>query len=424
MTNLLCEIAIIGAGLAGLAAADHLKSHGYDVKIIEAENRVGGRVLTYHLPDRTHFELGPFSFGDGEQPLWDYVHRFALPIIKHTEMERIFWFKDWTGKMSEKGFFLKGQEQEIPLYLLLNTFRERLEKITEDMPLSDALRFIGASDDAIEWLKANTFVGLLGNGFQTNSTHAVLVFLKQYDHSTSFYAIKGGNDQLPKAFAKQLKENILFNHRAQRIEQLKEKCIIKGETFTIEAKRVIFAIPLSEMKKIEIRPSLSLEKQEAIQNIPYTFCARISIIAPPAIFGVPPRAGVFLFSDCLGWFREQTLFQMDPHKKTVLSISVVGDQAEKLSTSLEEWKKSTNDALSKLYPNWDPNQAEYYTHVWKEGYSYFPANMNYLQDSLRKVEDRIHFAGEHTSRMFSSMNGAIESGIRVAEEIISCEKLE
>lgn len=423
MTNLLCEIAIIGAGLAGLAAADHLKSHGYNVKVIEAESRVGGRVLTYHLPDNTHFELGPFSFGDGEQPLWDYVHRFALPIIKHTQMERIFWFKDWTGKISEKGPFLKGQEQEIPLYLLLNSYREKLEEITEDIPLSDALRFVGASENAIEWLQANTLAGLLGNGFQTNSTHAILAFLKQYDNSTSFYAIQGGNDRLPQAFAKELKENILFNHRVQKIEQLKEKCILKGETFTIEAKRVIFATPLSEIKKIEITPSLSLEKQEAIQKIPYTLCARISIIAPSAILDIPPRGGVFLFSDHLGWFREQTLFQVNPQEKTVINISVTGHQAEKLSASVEDWKKSINDALSKLYLNWDPKQAEYYTHVWKEGYSYFPANMNELQKSLRQVEGRIHFAGEHTSDKFSSMNGAIESGIRVAKEILKCEEL-
>jgi monoamine oxidase len=423
MTNLLCEVAVIGAGLAGLASADYLKSHGYDVKIIEAENRVGGRVLTHHLPDNIHFELGPFSFGDGEQPLWDYIHRFALPIIKHTQMERIFWFKNWAGKVSEKGSFLKGQEQEIPLCLLLNSFREKLEKIPEDMPLYDALRFIGASEDAIQWLQANTLIGLLGNGFKTNSTHAALTFLKQYDDSTSFYAIQGGNDQLPQAFATQLKENIFFNHRVQKIEQLKEKCILKGETFTIEAKRVIFAIPLSEMNKIEISPSLSLEKQLAIQNIPYTLCARISIIAPSAIFDVPPRAGVFLFSDCLGWFREQTLFQIDPHKKTVLNISVVGHQAEKLSLSKPEWKKSIDEALSKLYPKWDPEKAEYHTHVWKEGYSYFSANMNELQNSLRKVEGSIHFAGEHTSDKFSSMNGALESGIRVAKEIQSYEEI-
>ncbi len=423
MTNLLCEVAIIGAGLAGLAAADSLKSQGYNVKVIEAESRVGGRVLTYHLPDNTHFELGPFSFGDGEQPLWDYIHRFALPIIKHTQMERIFWFKDWTGKISEKGHFLKGKEQELPLYLLLNSYREKLEKISEDMPLRDALQFVGASENAIEWLQANTLVGLLGNGFEINSTHAALAFLKQYDNSTSFYAIQGGNDQLPQAFAKQLKENFLFNYRVQKIEHLKDKCILTGERFTIEARRVIFAIPLPEIRKIEISPPLSLEKQSAIQNIPYTLCARISIIAPSAIFGIPPRGGVFLFSDCLGWFREQTLFQIDPHKKTVLSISLVGHQAEKLFSSVGEWKRSIDEALSKLYPKWDPKLAEYYAHVSKEGYSYFSTNRKELQNSLRKVEGRMHFAGEHTSDKFSSMNGALESGIRVGKEIQAYEEI-
>jgi len=48
--------------------------------------------------------------------------------------------------------------------------------------------------------------------------------------------------------------------------------------------------------------------------------------------------------------------------------------------------------------------------------------MNELQNSLRKIEGRIHFAGEHTSDKFSSMNGAIESGIRVAKEIQSYER--
>lgn len=420
MTSLSCDIAVIGAGLAGLAAADFLQSKGYHVKVIEAENRVGGRVLTHHLPNGIHFELGPFSFGNGEQPLWGYIHRFALPIIKHTQMERPFWFKEWKGMISEKGTFLKKEEQDVPLYQLMNHFRQELEKITEDMPFANALQSIGASPEAIEWLQANTLAGLLGDGFQTVSTQAILTFLRQYDDSNAFYALKGGNDQLPQAFAEELKENILFNYRVQKIEELKEKCILQGETFTIEAQRVIFAIPLPAMEKIEITPTLSESKQEALYNIPYTSCARISIIAPPAILDPLPRAGVFLFSDSLGWFREQTAFQIDPHQKTVLNVSVVGDQARKLSAlPVEEWRKSIDDVLSQLSPNWNPEQAEYYTHSWKEGgYSYFPKDMKHLQDSLRKVEGRFHFAGEQTSDKFSSMNGALESGIRVAKEIL------
>lgn len=416
-----CDFAVIGAGLAGLAAAEHLQSQGYHVKVIDAENRVGGRVFTRHLSDGTHFELGPFSFGNGEQPLWKYIQRFNLAIVQLSQMEKTFWFKDWEGMLSEKGLFLKGQEQEIPLCQLMNHFRPELEKITEDIPLFDAMQRIGASNEAIEWLEANTLAGLLGNGFQTISTHAALAYLKQYDHSTAFYAMEGGNDKLPQAFAKELKGNILLNYRVQKIEQLREKCLLKGDDFEIEAKRVIISIPASGIKKIEISPSFSIRKQKAIQSIPYTVCAQVSIIAPPAIFGTSPRGGVFLFSDRLGWFREQTAFQIDPLKKTVLNVSVVGDQAEKLSASSEEWKKSINEALSKLFPNWDPQAAEYHVNVWKEGYSYFSTKMDELQDSLREPDGRLHFAGEHTSHKYSSMNGAIESGLRVAKEILSLE---
>ncbi len=422
ITHSTCDVAIIGAGLAGLAATDLLKSQGYEVKVLEEENSVGGRLLSRFLPDNVHFEEGPFSFGNKEQPLWDYIHRFSLPIIAHTPMENTFWFKDLKGTLNEKGTFLKGEEREVPLYLLWNYFRNKLEKIPEDMPCKYALERIGASPQAIAWLQANTVAGLIGEGFQTISTKALLTFLQQYDGSTSFYAIQGGNNRLAQALAEKMKEQILLNHRLQKIEQSNEKCVLHGETFTIESRRVIFTIPLSEMKKIEIKPSLSIKKQEASTNTFYTTCARLSIVAPPAILGIPPRGGVFLFSDRLGWFRDQTAFQVNPYNKTVICVSIVGDQVRKLTeTSINEWKQSINDALSELYPSWDPNKAEFYPSFWKEGYSYFAADMTEIQTSLREFEGRFHFAGEHTSKKFSSMNGAIESGIRAAKEILKLE---
>ncbi len=421
--SIYCDIAVIGAGLAGLAAADYLQSKGYQVKVIEAQKQVGGRVFTYHVSSDTHFEEGPFSFGNGEQPLWGYIERFALPLIKHTQMERMFWFNNQTGFLSEKGLFLKQEEQKEPLYQLMNIFRSKLEKLSGDMSLTDALQLVGASKEAIEWLQANTLVGLLGNGLHTISMKAALAFLKQYDTSSCFYALKGGNDQLPQAFAKELKDHILLNHRVKKIEQLKEKCLLKGEEFTIEAKRVIVAISLLDLQKIEICPPLSSEKQKAIAQISYTTCTRISMIAPPKIFGIEPRGGVFLFSDHLGWFRDQTIFQIDPTKKNVINVSVVGDQAQKFSTSPEEWKKSIHEALSKLYPDWKPSEVESHLFTWKEGYAYFPPHTYDQKDLLRAIEDRMHFAGEHTSQKFASMNGAIESGIRAANEILSIEEL-
>ena len=133
MASLTCNVAIVGAGLAGLAAADLLKSLGLTVTILEAENRAGGRLLTHRLPTGEHFELGAFSFVNGEQPLGNFVSRFALPVIQHSQMDRSYWFKEWHGKMSEKGAFLEGKEQEVPLAQLMSLFKKALESIDEDV---------------------------------------------------------------------------------------------------------------------------------------------------------------------------------------------------------------------------------------------------------------------------------------------------
>ena len=266
-------------------------------------------------------------------------------------------------------------------------------------------------------MQFNTLIGLLGNGFRTISTKAALAFLKQYDSSISFYALKGGNDQLPQAFADRLNGHILFNLRVQRVEQLKEKCLLEcaknGETIFFEAKKVVFAIPLPALHKIEISPPLSIEKQKLIQNIFYTKCARMTIVAPPTTLSPAPQGGCFLTSR-LGWFRDESAFQKDPYKKTVISVNTAGENARELFSSIDR----INDILSKISQNWDPRQAEYHTHFWNEGYSYFPPGIFEQLSYLEQPEGNFHFAGEGTVPENASMNAALRSGIRAAKEIL------
>lgn len=53
-----CDVAVIGAGLSGLRAAEVLVQHGVDVVVLEAQGRVGGRTLTEHLGDGTFIDHG------------------------------------------------------------------------------------------------------------------------------------------------------------------------------------------------------------------------------------------------------------------------------------------------------------------------------------------------------------------------------
>lgn len=270
-------------------------------------------------------------------------------------------------------------------------------------------------------MEANTLVGLLGEGFHKVSTQAALSFLKQYDGSTKFYAIRGGNDKLPQAFAERLKDEIHFNCTVKKVEEVKGRCILQTNSITVEAPKVIFACPLPAMKKIKITPPLSILKQQAMRETPYTACTRISIIAPPQILAPQPRGGVFYFSNDSGWYREQTAFQEDPQQQTVFNTSLVGAQARKISKIPEsERTKIVNEVLTKISHTWDANQATLDTHTWEDGgYVYFQPGKWNQQKDLAKAEGSYHFAGEHTSPEFASMNGAIKSGIRAADEILA-----
>ncbi len=414
MSLMTCDVVVVGAGLAGLAAADWLQKQGVSVRVVEAEERVGGRVYTHHRPSGEHFELGAFSFGNRESPLGEYLHRFALPIIQHTPMERECRFQEWRGKMSEPGSFLREEERQVPLVQFLKSLRPRLEAIAEDISFDEGLQRMGVSPLAREWIQGNTLVGLLGGALNEVSLLAALAYLKQYDESTAFYAIQGGNDLLPRRLAGVLESGVLLDCHVERITQCEGHCVVTAQEVQIVAKRVIITVPIGALRHIAFSPELSQAKQEAMRHTSYTPCARLSIVAPPHALGVEPRGGVFLFSDRLGWLREQTAFQQDPSKYTVLNVSVKGPQVELVGRDSCAWEREVHRVLSEISPAWDPGRVAQHVHTWPQGYSYYqPGNWHHHR-AWHTPEGKFHFAGEHTVEGFSSMNGALQSGLRAA----------
>ena len=82
------RIVVIGAGFSGLAAAYELVARGYDVTVVEARNRVGGRVITFNdfVPGK-HVEGGGELIGSNH-PTWvAYKDRFKLDFLDVTEEE-------------------------------------------------------------------------------------------------------------------------------------------------------------------------------------------------------------------------------------------------------------------------------------------------------------------------------------------------
>lgn len=75
------DVLIIGGGLAGLALADHLSSRGQDFRLVEARNRLGGRIRTHKIDD-AGFDLGPSWFWPGQTRMAQLSRRLGLEVFE------------------------------------------------------------------------------------------------------------------------------------------------------------------------------------------------------------------------------------------------------------------------------------------------------------------------------------------------------
>ncbi len=73
------EIIVVGAGLSGLATAYYLKKHGIDCKILEAQDRIGGRIHTIFGSNQTPMEMGATWFGQQHRELLYLLYALSLP---------------------------------------------------------------------------------------------------------------------------------------------------------------------------------------------------------------------------------------------------------------------------------------------------------------------------------------------------------
>jgi monoamine oxidase len=83
-------------------------------------------------------------------------------------------------------------------------------------------------------------------------------------------------------------------------------------------------------------------------------------------------------------------------------------------------KETATELWSETPHIWESGISKYWNEdPWMQGsYTYLsPGQWDFI-DILSKPEGKVHFAGEHTSEFHSSMNGAIESGVRASREII------
>jgi monoamine oxidase len=436
------RIVILGAGLAGLAAGWELTRAGHVVTILEAQLHPGGRVHTIRegLSDGLYAEAGAGRIPNTHSVTLEWVKHFGLPLepffpkegveIALIKSKRVRMPVGGRCDMSQVPLDLTPEERKVGLegldaHYYVETMRKIGDAIRADWPpelerlagitMADFLRQRGASEDAIKYMLF---------GFEDD---AALDFMRDAfsHHTESLSKIKGGNDQLPRAFAAELSGVIRYGCAVEHIERKPENVRVAfrraGMLDSIEADAVVCAIPFGVLRRIPVTPEWSPEKRAVIDNLVYGAVVRTTFqvdrrywqdeglngfgssdknfeVWNPT-YGKPGRRGLLQ-----SYVYEKYAHRLDQMNDRDRLPTLIGDM-EEVHPGL---KKHLETVIVKSWVN-DPFQRGAYV-------VYHPGQQKWYSEVCKR-EGNIWFAGEHASPWPGWMQGAISSGIKAAREI-------
>ncbi len=423
MTNPQSEVLVIGAGMAGLTAARTLAEAGLSVIVLEARNRVGGRILTQRIGDET-IELGA-EFIHGRPPeLWALIAETGLRTYE----------RDGTQACFTNGSLQPCHQDERAFHLL-----EGLEDYTgPDASFTQYLSTLNATDS--ERISARSFVEGF-NAADASQISAVSLGVQQkaedaIEGDLAFYLL-GGYDQLPQYLANSIRDRagtIQLDSPVRHLGWSPGNIEATTDTHTVTARRAIITIPLGVLQQeslvIEPRPDAILN---AASKLRMGNVFRITLrFREPFWKTLPPRPIddlSFLFS-----FGEMppVWWTTHPHPSPLLTGWVGGPRSAALailsSSALEDRACSTLAHIFGLRTAQVREQLlDCYIHDWRNdpyslgAYSYVAAGgLNAPQILSQPVEETLFFAGEHTDTTghWGTVHAAIRSGLRAAQQIL------
>jgi monoamine oxidase len=416
------DILIIGAGAAGLIAARTLSAAGHTVTMLEANDRIGGRVHTIHATGFTQpIEVGA-EFVHGKLPL-------TMQLLKEAEVE----YQPVAGKMiqvkngrwSEQEEFVVGWDE----------LMDRMANLKDDMTLADFLQ---------QYFSDNKYTPLrqsarrFAEGFDVADPHEVSVFsireewMKEQDEQ---YRIPGGYKQLVDHLQKACTANGCVIHTSSVVKTIRwqpnkvEAVTANGRTFTaqkviITASLGVLQAPAQHTAAITFEPAIDAQYQ-AIQQIGFGTVVKVFLqFSAPFWLEYRKDIGFLLSEEAI-----PTWWTQLPDTIPVLTGWVGGPQAARLTevneqTILEQAVQSLANIFTMQVEQIKGLLTASHVVKWQTSsfnigaYSYSKLFSTAARQLLNKpVQDTIYFAGEalYEGEAGGTVEAALSSGSSVCK---------
>lgn len=454
------DVVVIGAGLAGLTAARRVAAQGRSVLVLEARDRVGGRVLKHDLRGGSYTELGGMFTGPTQDDIQALASELGVGLYPtYNTGNNVFVGGDGRREEFPSDTPL-GTAPADPLVapdiaLTVAQLDDMATKVSVEEPWS--------SDNAEEWDSQTLDTWLHGHTSGnpefmavTSAATEAIFGCEPRELSllyTVFYIAASGNEQnqgtfernfntkggaqeqrfaggaqlVPERMAAQLGSRVLLNAPVRRIEQSATGVTVRSDTLAVSARRAIVAIPPALAARIVYEPALPPLRDQLTQHMPQGSLMKFEAVYPRPFWRDRGLTGQVVSENG----PVKVTFDTSPESGTpgVMMGFIGGHEAR-----VWERRSATGrrDAVLQQFAHFFGDEAlsptevvefNWSAEVWNRGCPVAvvgPGTLIDFGEALRQPVDRIHWAGTETSTYWNGyMDGAVRSGRRAASEVLA-----